>query len=72
VERRDEDVVMRVTNTTRAELQRGPDGVGLRNVRTRLEVQFGARASFRAGPDGEARWVTEIRLPMLRGAGGPG
>lgn len=72
VERADEDVVMRVTNTTRPDLQRGPEGVGLRNVRTRLEVQFGKRASFRAGPDGEARWVTEIRLPTLRNVGGPG
>jgi len=41
-------------------------GIGLTNVRERLEVQFGERASFSAGPDAQGIWVAEISIPLLR------
>jgi hypothetical protein len=41
-------------------------GIGLANVRERLEVQFGARATFSAGPRADGVWVAEIRMPLLR------
>jgi len=43
-------------------------GIGLRNVRERLSIQFGERARLRsaAGPDHD--WVAEIELPLLREA----
>jgi Histidine kinase len=47
----------------------GP-GIGLANVRERLAVQFGERASFTAGPGDDQQWVAEIHMPLLRD--GPG
>lgn len=41
-------------------------GIGVSNVRERLAVQFGERASFSAGPEGAAQWVAEIHMPLLR------
>jgi hypothetical protein len=41
-------------------------GIGLANVRERLAVQFGERASFTAGPGDDHQWVAEIRMPLLR------
>ena len=41
-------------------------GIGLANVRERLAVQFGERASFEAGPEGEGQWAAEIHMPLLR------
>jgi hypothetical protein len=48
-------------------------GIGLANVRERLEVQFGAAATFTAGPADENLWLAEIHMPLLRdGPGAPG
>lgn len=58
-------LVLRVVNTMAHEGPRGPDGVGLRNVRERLAVHFGERASFEAGPAGAAEWAAQIRMPLL-------
>jgi two-component system, LytTR family, sensor kinase len=41
-------------------------GIGLANVRERLAVQFGERASFSAGPGADHQWVAEIHMPLLR------
>jgi two-component system, LytTR family, sensor kinase len=41
-------------------------GSGLRNVRERLAVQFGERATLNSGPDGESTWVATVTLPVLR------
>jgi len=41
-------------------------GIGLANVRERLSVQFGERASFTAGPGDDHQWVAEIHMPLLR------
>jgi two-component system, LytTR family, sensor histidine kinase AlgZ len=40
-------------------------GIGLANVRERVEVRYGDTASFLAGPDGE-RFRVEISLPVER------
>jgi hypothetical protein len=58
-------LVLRVVNTVAREHDRGPDGVGLRNVRERLAVHFGARATFQAGRSGMSEWAAEIRIPLL-------
>jgi hypothetical protein len=41
------------------------EGIGLRNVRERLAVQFGLEASLLAGPTGTSGWQAEVRLPLL-------
>ncbi len=61
-----ETLVLRVINTIAPNTVAGSDGIGLRNVRERLSVQFGTRASFTAGAVDATNWVTEIRMPMLR------
>jgi len=42
-------------------------GIGLKNVRERLSIQFGGRATFSAGPGPDRNWVAEIRMPLLHG-----
>jgi hypothetical protein len=62
-----ETLVLRVVNNLAPSWHglHGP-GIGLANVRERLAVQFGERASFTAGPGADQQWVAEIRLPLLR------
>ena len=62
----DESVILRVVNTIAKESTAGPDGIGLNNVRERLDVQFGADASFTAGPTRFDEWTAEITIPTLR------
>lgn len=62
----DESVVLRVINTIAKDCTPGPNGIGLNNVRERLEVQFGPDASFTATPTGIDEWTAEIKIPMLR------
>jgi len=57
-------LILRVANTFAARPSGGSGGIGLRNVRDRLTIQFGERASFRAGPE-EGEWVAEIGMPLL-------
>jgi hypothetical protein len=65
-------VVLGVENDTAPGRVAGLEGIGLRNVRERLAVQFGRGARLRAGPgpdgatSGAARWRSEIVLPALR------
>jgi two-component system LytT family sensor kinase len=61
-----ESVTLRVVNTIANKCTVGPDGIGLTNVRERLEVQFGANAAFTAGPSGAQEWTAEITIPTLR------
>jgi two-component system LytT family sensor kinase len=65
VEARDGSVILRVINTTAKESTGRPNGIGLNNVRERLDVQFGADASFTAGPTATEEWTAEIALPMV-------
>jgi two-component system LytT family sensor kinase len=62
----DGSVILRVVNTTAKQWTAGPDGIGLTNVRERLDVQFGADASFTAGRTGNQEWTTEITIPTMR------
>jgi hypothetical protein len=59
-------LVLRVTNTMAAGRERREGGIGVRNVRDRLAIQFGERASFESAPTGAGEWLAEIRLPLLR------
>ena len=58
-------LTLRVINTVAAERASRGGGIGLRNVRDRLAIQFGERASFHAAPDESGQWVAEIRMPLL-------
>jgi hypothetical protein len=55
---------LRVTNTIAPERAIGEEGIGLKNVRERLLVQFEGRAVFTAGPQA-AEWISEIRMPEI-------
>jgi LytS/YehU family sensor histidine kinase len=59
-------LTLQVRNTIAPGRAAGLDGIGLANVRERLEVQFGERATFSAAPLGETLWVAQIRMPLLR------
>jgi hypothetical protein len=63
-ERAGESLVLRVSNSIAPAKIAGPEGIGIRNVRERLAVQFEDRASLMAGASG-AGWVSEITLPKL-------
>ena len=62
----DEMLSLRVVNTIAPGKQPGQPGIGLRNVRDRLAIQFGERASFSAMPGYDNVWIAEVRLPLLR------
>jgi len=64
------NVVLRITNPIAPDRARGRDGIGLRNVRERLEVHFGERASLEAGAVDATTWQATIVLPALREHGG--
>jgi signal transduction histidine kinase len=59
---------LRITNQTAHDTSGGAEGIGLRNVRERLAVQFGDRARFSAGPQAPHHWVALLELPLLRDA----
>jgi Histidine kinase len=62
-----ETLVLRVENSIAPGRDTGHGaGIGLANVRERLAVQFGDRATFRAGPEPGGVWLAEIRMPLLR------
>jgi LytS/YehU family sensor histidine kinase len=58
-------LIMRVVNTTASLAVVAGEGIGLSNVRERLAVQFGARASFSAYRAGPTSWMAEIAMPAL-------
>ena len=63
----DETLTLRVLNTIApGRGGSGDTGIGLANVRERLAVQFGERASFEAGPADEHLWRAQIHMPLLR------
>jgi hypothetical protein len=61
----DETLSLRVVNTIAPGKPQGRAGIGLRNVRERLAIQFGDRASFSAMPGYDNVWIAEVRLPLL-------
>ena len=58
-------LILRVTNTIGADAAVGRDGIGLKNVRERLAIQFGEQAVFDAVARPCGLWVAEIRMPLL-------
>ncbi len=58
-------LTLRVSNTIAEDTPSGHEGIGLKNVRERLAIQFGERALFQAAPRVGGQWVAEIRLPLL-------
>jgi hypothetical protein len=61
-----ENLVLRVINTIAPNAVAGRDGIGVRNVRERLQVQFAERATFSASAADATNWIAEIRMPLLR------
>jgi two-component system, LytTR family, sensor kinase len=61
-----ERLALRVFNTIAPGKASGMAGIGLANVRERLEVQFGTKATFSAGPADDGLWLAEIHMPLLR------
>jgi hypothetical protein len=63
-----ETLILRVANSLASEgAVAGTEqtGIGLKNVRERLAIQFNGRAAFRAEPGDDNDWIAEIRIPML-------
>jgi LytS/YehU family sensor histidine kinase len=60
-----ETVLLRVTNSMSADRAVGADGIGLKNVRERIAVQFEGRAGLIAGAQG-GEWISEISMPAIR------
>ena len=58
-------LTLRVSNTVAGTEPADRAGIGLKNVRERLAIQFGDRATFEAAERFAGLWVTEIRLPLL-------
>jgi signal transduction histidine kinase len=48
-----------------AERIAGAHGIGLKNVRERMAVQFEGRAGLTAGAHG-GEWISEISMPAIR------
>jgi hypothetical protein len=61
----DGTLILRVTNDMAGSETGLHNGIGLRNVRERLEVLFGGAGSLSAGPGDSGHWSAEIRLPLL-------
>ena len=57
-------VILKVANTIAENRETGAAGIGIRNVRERLAVQFQGRAELHAGPQG-GEWISEIRMPAI-------
>jgi hypothetical protein len=62
-----ETLILRVLNSMASGTIVGTarQGIGLKNVRERLAIQFPGRASCNAGPSSQDVWLAELRLPML-------
>ena len=61
-----DNLVLRVINTIAPNAVAGRAGIGLKNVRERLQVQFAERATFSAAAADATNWIAEIRMPLLR------
>jgi LytS/YehU family sensor histidine kinase len=64
VEKSNEVLLLRVINTISPGKLANADGIGIRNVRERLAVQFEGRAALTAGA-ADNEWVSEISLPEI-------
>jgi signal transduction histidine kinase len=59
-----EILTLRVSNTIAGNKAIRQEGIGIKNVRERLAVQFEGRAAFNTGPHGTL-WISEITIPEL-------
>jgi hypothetical protein len=57
---------LRITNTIAGTGHARQEGIGLRNVRERLAVQFADAATLTSGPQPPDEWRAEICMPLLR------
>ena len=64
-------LVLTVSNTLAADSPAGDAGIGIKNVRERLSVQFNGQASLTAAPRG-AEWSSEISMPQIHDSAGAG
>ncbi len=62
----DDKLLLRVVNTNAPVTFEAHGGIGLGNVRERLSVHFGERATLTAGAGSPGKWITEIGMPLLR------
>jgi LytS/YehU family sensor histidine kinase len=62
----EETLYLRVINSMSSQQPTELAGIGLKNVRERLAIQFGERAKFHASKSDDANWIAEIRMPLLR------
>jgi LytS/YehU family sensor histidine kinase len=60
-----ETLLLRVTNSMSPDRAVGAEGIGLKNVRERIAVQFEGRAGLDAGAHGN-EWISEITMPAIR------
>jgi LytS/YehU family sensor histidine kinase len=60
-----ETLCLRVVNTMAPQREAGDVGIGLKNVRERLAIQFGDGATFQAFAGEASEWIAEIRMPLL-------
>jgi hypothetical protein len=58
-------LTLRVINTMGPQLPRREGGIGLKNVRERLAIQFGDKGRFSAVAGPERRWIAEIHMPLF-------
>jgi Histidine kinase len=58
-------LLLRITNSMAADRAAGADGIGLKNVRERIAVQFEGRGGLMAGAQG-GEWISEISMPAIR------
>jgi Histidine kinase len=61
----DDVIALRVTNSMAPDRSVGAEGIGLKNVRERMAVQFEGYASLSAAGVGN-EWISEIRMPVIR------
>ena len=60
-----ETLLLRVTNSMSPDRTVGAEGIGIKNVRERIAVQFEGRANLDAGARGN-EWISEITMPAIR------
>lgn len=58
-------LILRITNTVSPARTVNQAGIGLSNVRERLQVHFGTRGELRSDLESADRWASEVRLPAL-------
>jgi LytS/YehU family sensor histidine kinase len=61
-----DSLTLRLVNTVATTAAPREAGIGLRNVRERLQLHFGERATLHAGLAAPGLWVAQIQLPAVR------